>query len=257
MPQKIIQKSNYHNKNILVIGGSFGIGEELCKELSNLGANLAIVARSKDKIETLSQSLQGTHLPIACDISKKSDLNDLRENLTQEWAHIDVILFCVGTYKPMNLENFDLAIAKNIIDINFTSFLEFIDAFMPLFKHKKISHLAIISSVAGYFGMPNSLAYGASKAALINLSESLFYEMKKYDTKVQLINPGFVKTRLTDQNDFTMPGIISANKAANIIIKKLPTNVFEIKFPFAFASVMRLLFVIPYKLRFFLFRNAK
>lgn len=249
--------SYYNQKNILVIGGSFGIGEELCKELSNLGANLAIVARSKDKIEQLCHSLPGSHLPIACDISQQNDVEALREKLMQKWTHIDLVIFCVGTYKPMNLENFDLTIAKNIFDINVTRFLDFIDAFLPLFKEKKIAHLAIISSVAGYFGMPNSLAYGASKAALINLSESLFYEMKRYDTKVQLINPGFVKTRLTDQNDFTMPGIISANDAAKIIIKKLPKKVFEITFPFAFASIMRLFSILPYKLRFFLFRNAK
>ncbi|MFT4717924.1 MAG: short-subunit dehydrogenase [Rickettsiales bacterium] len=247
----------YNNKNILVIGGSFGIGEELCKELSNLGSNLAIVARSKDKIDNLCKTLNGNHLSIATDVSNKSDLNKLSATLSKKWKKIDIAIFCVGAYQPMNIDNFDLQKAKNIIDINLNSFLNFIDSFLPSFKEKKIAHLAIISSVAGYFGMPNSLAYGASKAALSNLSESLFYELKKYETKVQLINPGFVKTRLTDQNDFKMPGIISANKAAKIIIKQLPKNRFENKFPFVFTSLMRILSILPYKIRFFLLKNAK
>ena len=247
----------YNNKNILVIGGSFGIGEELCKELSNLGSNLAIVARSKDKIDNLCKTLNGKHLSIATDVSKKSDLNKLSATLGKKWKKIDIAIFCVGTYQPMNIDNFDLQKAENIIDINLNSFLNFIDSFLPLLKEKKISHLAIISSVAGYFGMPNSLTYGASKAALSNLSESLFHELRKYETKVQLINPGFVKTRLTDQNDFKMPGIISANQAAKLIIKQLPKNKFEIKFPFIFTSLMRILSIMPYKIRLFLLQNAK
>ncbi|MFT6076865.1 MAG: short-subunit dehydrogenase [Myxococcota bacterium] len=253
----MIRNNDFKNKNVLIIGGSFGIGEELCKEFSAIGANLAIVARSKDKIDDLCKKLSGNHLSIPCDVSIKKDLEKLSRILNQKWQKIDLIIFCVGTYQPMNLDNFDLKKSQEIIDINLNSFFYFIDAFLPSFKQEKISHLAIISSVAGYFGMPNSLAYGASKAALSNLSESLFYELKKYQTKVQLINPGFVKTRLTDQNDFQMPGIIKANKAALIIIKNLSKNKFEIKFPFFFTSTMRLLSILPYKLRFFLFKNLK
>ncbi|MFT6106156.1 MAG: short-subunit dehydrogenase [Rickettsiales bacterium] len=247
---------NFKNKNVLIIGGSFGIGEELCREFSNLGANLAIVARSKDKIDDLCKKLSGHNLSIPCDVSIKKDLEKLSRILNQKWQKTDLIVFCVGAYQPMNLDNFDLQKAKGIIDVNLNSFFNFIDAFLPSFKQQKISHLAIISSVAGYFGMPNSLAYGASKAALSNLSESLFYELKKYQTKVQLINPGFVKTRLTDQNDFEMPGIIEPQKAAKIIIKSLQKNKFEIKFPFFFTSAMRFLSILPYKVRFFLFKKV-
>jgi short-subunit dehydrogenase len=249
--------SYYKNKNILIIGGSHGIGEELCIELSKLGANLAIAARSKDKINSLSKELSGNNLSFACDILQKKDLDKLHNNLSKKWRKIDLIIFCAGAYNPMNIDNFDLEKAQNIANVNFNSFFNFIDSFLPSFKKKKIAHLAIVSSVAGYFGMPNSLAYGSSKAALNNLAESLFYELKQYKTKVQLINPGFVKTRLTSQNNFKMPGLISANKAAQIIIKKLPKNIFEIKFPFIFTSIMRILSILPYKIRFLLFKNGK
>ena len=247
----------YQNKNILILGASYGIGEELCKEFAKHQANLAIAARSQDKINELKKNLPGNHLAIKCDVSKKSDLKNLSKILQGKWQKIDIIIFCVGTYQPMNIENFNLGKTQEIININLNSFFNFLDAFLPDFKNKNISHLAVISSVAGYFGMPNSLAYGSSKAALSNLCESLFYELKKYQTKVQLINPGFVKTRLTNQNNFKMPGIISPNKAAKIILTKLPKNIFEIKFPFFFTQLMRFLSILPYKIRLFLFKNVK
>lgn len=249
--------STYHNQNIVIIGASFGIGEELCRVLASKGANLAICARSKDKIERLSKELPGNHLAISCDVSKSGDVKKLRDGLFKKWQKIDRIIFCVGIYQPMNIDNFDLAKANDIVTVNFSSFLSLLDVFLDDFKAKNISHLAVISSVAGYFGMPNSFAYGASKAALNNLVESLFYELRRYDVKVQLINPGFVKTRLTDQNDFKMPGIISADKAARLIVKKLNSPIFEIKFPAIFTGVMRLMSLLPYKIRFLLFKNVK
>lgn len=250
-------RNYYRNKNILIIGGSFGIGEQLCKNLAQAGANLAICARSKDKIDDLHKTLPGNHVSIACDVTKLEDLHALSSQLDAAWQHIDIILFCAGSYQPMNINNFDLKQSKDIIAINLVSVFNVMDAFLPLFKKEKISHLAIISSVAGYFGMSNSLAYGASKAALSHLCESLRYELRPYKTKVQLINPGFVKTRLTDKNNFTMPGIISTQKAANIIIKHLQKKKFEIAFPFMFTSFMRLLAVLPYPVRFLLLKNVK
>lgn len=250
--------SYYYNKNILLIGGSFGIGEQLCIELANMGAKIAIVARSKEKINKLKNELHGDkHLAISCDISKKSDLDNLHKELKNTWQSIDIIIFCAGYYEPMNITNFDLARSKEIVNTNFYSLLNFIDIFKEDLIEEKIANLAIVASVAGYFGMPNSMAYGASKAATINLTESLFYELKKYNTKVKLINPGFVQTRLTDKNSFKMPLIISAKKAAKIIIKNLPKNKFEIKFPFMFALLMKFIAILPYRLQLSLLKNIK
>jgi short-subunit dehydrogenase len=248
--------NTYKNKNILIVGGSYGIGEALCTQLAEAGATLAIVARSEEKINTLCDQLPGNHLAIRCDLAKKSEIDILADKIEAEWKQTHLIIFCAGTYQPMSIENFNLGEAKKIALLNFNSLLDFIDSFLPLIKQKRMSQLAIISSVAGYFGMPNSLAYGASKAAVSNLTESLHYELKKYHTKVQLINPGFVKTRLTDKNTFSMPAIISADKAAQIIIQKLPKKHFEITFPFAFAITMKMLSLLPYKIRFWLFERS-
>jgi len=249
--------SYYKDKNILVIGASFGIGEDLCRQLSDLGANLAISARSESKITNLAKNLGSNHFSVVCDIAKKEDTLNLANKINDCWQQIDLIIFCVGIYQPMTLDNFDMQKSEEIININFNGFLNILDAFLPKIKDKKISHLAIISSIAGYFGMPRSIAYGASKAALSNLAESLYYELRKYSVKVQLINPGFVKTRLTDKNSFEMPGIISSSKAAKIIIKNLPKKKFEILFPFGFGYFMKFLSKLPYALRLFLLKYVK
>ena len=250
-----MNKAYYKNKNILIIGGSFGIGHSLCKKLAQNQANLAISARSTAIIEQLANELTGNHFAISCDICKADEVDNLHKEIKKKWRQIDLIIFCAGIYKPMGINNFDFKSAKDVYEVNFGSFVIFLDKFLEYFKQGKIEHLAIISSIAGYFGMPNSLCYGASKAALSNFAQSLHYELKKYNTKVQLINPGFVKTRLTDKNNFNMPGIISADRAADIIVDKLPKNVFEIKFPWAFSTFMKILSLLPQRLRFLILKG--
>lgn len=245
----MVNKSKYSGKNIIILGGSSGIGEALCYKLAAQGANLVIVARSGDKIRKIVKTAQGNHKAIVADLSLRSDIEKLQKSITKLYQKIDLVVFSVGTYEPMNIKNFDIDVATRILNINFASFLLFFDVFRKQFLTKQIKHLAVISSVAGYFGMPNSMTYGASKACLTNFVESLYYELRHYNVKVQLINPGFVKTRLTDKNKFQMPGIISSKQAADIIVKGLLSNKFEIAFPFLFAMMMKIMLMLPYKIR--------
>ena len=247
-------KTVYKDKNILIIGGSFGIGEALCQELASCGANLCITGRSQDKINLLASNLKGNNFAIKCDITLLDDLQNLKTQIFSKWNEIHQVIFCAGIYEPMNLNNFNLTKIEEIIDLNLKGFIKFQAIFIEDFKLQKIKNLAVISSIAGYFGMPNSLGYGCSKAALSNFVESLYYELKPYNVKVQLINPGFVKTRLTDKNNFNMPNIISVKDAAILIAKKMQTNIFEIKFPAFFATVMRFMSLLPYKVRFLLLK---
>jgi short-subunit dehydrogenase len=249
--------SCFQNKNILVLGGSFGIGEALVKEFASQGANLIVVARSVDKITEILSVVSGKHIAVECDVTIDDNWKNLITEVEKTFNNIDLIVFSVGTYKPMGLDDFDIKTSLMTIDVNLISFVKFIEYFKPLIKAKKIKHLAVISSIAGYFGMPNSIAYGSSKAGLSNLVESLKYEFFQYDIKVQLINPGFVKSRLTDQNNFSMPFLISAEKAAKIIIKNLRTNKFEIAFPWAFNFIMKFLRFLPFSTRFFIVKYAK
>ncbi len=240
--------ADYKDKNIWIIGASFGIGEELYRQLNQAGANLIISARDLKKLQEIIIENKN-HLALPMDVTDESSVNSAVEKLTQSFSKIDLIIFCAGIYQPMNIDNFDLKKAKEISKTNYVGMLNLLAAFLPMIKQKKLIHLAIISSVASYFGMNNSLSYGASKAALSNLAMSLYLELKKYDIKVQLINPGFVKTRLTDQNNFKMPLMITAKKAAQIIIKELPSNKFEIFFPKIFVWIMKIIGLLPYKIQ--------
>lgn len=239
----------YQNKNVWIIGASFGIGEALYRELNDDGANLLISARSKNKIEELVANTNKNHACVELDVTKETDFDAAIEVLKSKFQKTDLIIFCAGIYSPMNAENFDLKAAKEILEVNLTGFVNFIGKIMPQIKVGEVAHIAIISSVAGYFGMPNSMCYGASKAGLSNLAESLYFDLKKYHTKVSLINPGFIKTRLTDQNKFAMPLIASAEEIATHIIKQLPKNNFEIYFPKAFVFIMKILKKLPFLLR--------
>ncbi len=239
---------NYHNKNIWLIGASFGIGEELYRQFCEAGANLIISGRSLRKLQEIIGENKN-HLALEMDITNEDSVNLAVKTLQQHFLQIDLIIFCAGIYQPMNIDNFDLAKAKEISKVNYVGMLNLLDAILPIIKQKNLTHLAIISSVASYFGMNNSLSYGASKAALKNLTESLYLELKKYGVKVQLINPGFVKTRLTDQNNFKMPLMITTQKAAKFIIKELNSNKFEIFFPKLFVWIMKFIGLMPYKLQ--------
>lgn len=252
----MIQKTSphnpyYRNKNILIVGGSFGIGEALCRQLDKYQANLAILARSKEKIAALTDELDGNPIALKCDITQPKQLANAVQNLSQQWQHIDLIIFCAGTYQPMTIHDYQVEKAEEIIEINLLGFIRFLNAFLPQLNDKKITHFAIVSSLSGYFGLPNSLVYGASKAALSNLSESLYYEFK-HKVKIQLINPGFVNTRLTAKNTFAMPGMISTQQAATAILNKLPSRQFEITFPLPFALMMKILSYMPHTIRHFL-----
>ena len=243
--------THYQGKNCLVLGGTFGIGEALCKQLATSGANLCISSRSEAKIALLLEELEGEHFGVTCDVTSE-DLAKLHQEVFARWTSIDCLIFSAGAYEPMNIHNFHREKTEEILEVNLTGFIRFLSVFVESFREQKIAHLAVISSVAGYFGMPNSLGYGASKAGLSNLVESLHYELESFGTKVQLINPGFVKTRLTQKNTFFMPQIITPEKAAATILRQMQSGRFEIYFPFIFALTMRMLGRLPYRLRFFL-----
>lgn len=237
----------YSNKNIWIIGGTTGIGNKLACDLTKLAKNVVVSGRSQ-----CSDNIKNLHF-VRLDVTKLLEVKNSVKEIKKICGKIDIVIFCAGIYEPMGLNNFDLKKSQNILAVNFTSFFNILKNIDDL----KISHLAITSSIAGYFGMPNSMSYGASKAALSNLAESLYYELKG-KIKVQLINPGFVKTRLTAKNNFKMPFLISDEKASQIIIKGLTKNKFEISFPAIFSSFMRFLKILPYRIRFFIIeKNVK
>ncbi len=243
----MIDKQSYHNEIVWVIGASTGIGAALAKEISKRGGKLILSARRIEELNKLKESLSNSleHKVYKLDITDEVALRDVANAIYSEFGSIDRVIFMAAAYTPMKLANFDIEVTKQIIEVNLLGAFNVINAILPILEKQSYSQIALCGSVAGYFGLPNAQPYGATKAAIINLAESLRSELPpKIDVK--LINPGFVKTELTDKNNFDMPMIISADKAAKYIADGLLDSKFEIHFPKRFTVWLKLLKLLPY-----------
>lgn len=238
-------------KKIWIVGASEGIGRSLALELAKDKANhLIISARNQNRLDELSREIKVDNLAIALDVRNKNSILEAWNKIQEKYKTIDTLIYCAGYYKPMSVKAIDLAEAETMIDVNLTGAIRVLDQALPQFISRKNGHIILIGSIAGYRGLPNSFGYGASKAGLIHLAENLKAELSNLNIKIQVINPGFVKTRLTDLNNFNMPSIISSEEAALEIIKKMNANCFESRFPFIFANILKLLSKLPYRLYF-------
>jgi short-subunit dehydrogenase len=235
-------------KNILIIGASHGIGRELAYEYHKLGNFVNLFGRDFEALKSIKSELKTNVEIFEFDATDEKTSQTILNNFSQ----IDLFIYCSGTYKPMPATAIDLVEAKKINDVNFIGALNCLDVVIKKMLLQKSGHIALVASVAGYIGLPKSFAYGASKAALINLAETLYAELSHFNINVSLINPGFVKTRLTDLNNFKMPSIITAQEAASIIVKGLNAKKFEIHFPKKFTIWLKILRILPYKISLFL-----
>lgn len=241
--------TEWRNKRVWLVGASTGIGEALARQLDQLGCKQMLSARSADKLATLANDLKhATALPL--DITEPIAVKAAFEIMMSAWGGVDLIVLMAGTYSEMSVKDFDIDQICQQINVNLTGTMHVLANVLPKLLEQKSGHLLVVSSVAGYRGLPNSLAYGPSKAALINLSEALYVELQTYNVGVSVVNPGFVDTPLTRQNTFPMPCLITADKAAQEIIRGLEKGEFEIHFPKLFTRALRILRLLPYSLYF-------
>ncbi len=240
-------------KHIWLIGASEGIGEQLASRLAEAGAHLALSARNAEKLEAIVKNLgRDTHLALPLDVTEPHSIGKAYAALSKQWPALDILIYNAGTYTPMRAQGLNLEMAEQIFAVNFTGALRAVHAALPGMIKRKGGHIVLVGSVAGYRGLPNSMAYGASKAALINLAESLRLDVAEAGITVQLVSPGFVHTQLTAKNDFAMPAIISAGQAALHIVKGIQGARFEIHFPKRFTAILKLLRILPYTAYFWL-----
>ena len=241
-----------------IIGASSGIGEALVSKFYEENYDLVISARSLDKLELIKENLLSKNCNLGeimigeLDVSNCDSLQKTLEKIIAKFQKIDLVIFCSGLYQPMSVIDFNLDLSKKIIDVNFVGALNLLHLVVPQMLQQKSGHIAVIASVAGYCGLPKSFAYGASKAALINLCEGIYPELKLNGIDLSVVNPGFVKTRLTDLNNFKMPFLISSKEAADIIFQGLMKKRFEIHFPKRFTFFLKILRLLPYKIFFFI-----
>lgn len=244
---------DWKDKRVWIIGASSGIGESLAKSLSGQGAHLALSARRSEPLLALATR---TDLVIPMDVTDQDSIKLAMSKLSLQWDAIDLVIYCAGIYQPMRAWNIDLATVEQTLSVNLKGIYLLLDQIMPRFLQQNNGGICLVGSVAGYTGLPKALIYGPTKAALINLAQILYCDLSEKGIGVYLVNPGFVDTRLTRQNDFSMPALISPDKAARHIITGLRKGLFEIHFPKRFTWWLKLLSSLPYRLRFSLLKRA-
>jgi short-subunit dehydrogenase len=208
------------------------------------GARVFVSARNAASLAQFVEAHPGA-VSVPLDASDPAAVKTAAQTVLQA-GPVDLMMYCAGYYKPVRADNFDLSEMLKHQQVNYLGLLYVLDAMLPHFLQRQAGHISIVSSVAGYRGLPKSLAYGPTKAALINLAETLYVDLKASGVGVSVINPGFVKTPATAQNDFTMPGLVTAAEAATEILAGWRKGSFEIHFPKRFTLWMKTLRILPY-----------
>ena len=242
-------------KTIWITGGSTGIGKALAVKFANNGWNVAISARRNKLLQEISNSYENIHgFPL--DVTNKSECKEVFEKIKNKFQNIDICFFSTGTWNPKKERDIDVEQIEDVFKVNFFGTLNSIKAVEEYFKNKKDGTISIVSSIAGYRGLPNSTGYGPSKSALNNLAESLYFDFKRSNVRVCLVSPGFIKTPMTDKNDFKMPFLKTSEYAAEKIYDGLINkNVFEIHFPKTLTIILKILSFLPSKIYFSLVRK--
>tara|TARA_B100000945_G_scaffold166680_1_gene133600 strand:- start:933 stop:1685 length:753 start_codon:yes stop_codon:yes gene_type:complete len=242
----------YENqKKIWITGASSGIGKAVAEKFAHEGWKVAISARRKEILDNMAQDPNIKSFPL--DVTKRDQIENVFKNILNDFGELDLCLFSSGTYEPKDEQSIDPDKIKNVININFLGVIDCVKTVEEYFKNKKSGHISIVSSIAGYRGLPNSSGYGPSKAALTNFSESIYFDFKKFGVRVSIVSPGFIKTPLTDKNEFPMPFLKTPQYAAEKIFNGLiKSNAFEIHFPKGLTLILKLLRILPYKLYLFL-----
>lgn len=240
--------NSYQHQIVWIIGASSGIGSALARELCARGATLALSARRKDELEKLKETLGEQHKVFMLDTTDAAMTQRTAQAIRAAFGRIDRIIFLAAAYAPMKIDALDIAVTADIVNTNVTGAFNVVHAVLPILKTQKAKgQLALCASVAGYIGLPGGQPYSATKAAIINLAESLHAESNNA-IDIKLINPGFVRTPLTDKNDFQMPAIIEPEQAAREIADGLLSRRFEIHFPGKFTVFLKAVRLLPYAL---------
>ena len=244
-----------NHKKIWITGASSGIGKAVAEKFANEGWKVAISARRKEILDDMSNHQNIFSYPL--DVTNQDQVDNVFKKIINEFGNIDLCIFSSGTYDPKNEKTINIEKIKNVINVNFIGVVNCVKVVETYFKEKKSGQISIVSSIAGYRGLPNSSGYGPSKAALTNFTESIYFDFKKFNVKISVISPGFIKTPLTDKNEFSMPFIESPEFAAKKIFNGLvKNNSFEIHFPKPLTLLLKLFRILPYKIYLFLIEKG-
>jgi short-subunit dehydrogenase len=243
------QISDWQGRRVWIVGASSGIGAALAADLDARGARLALSARSAGRLRDVAEGMRDVML-LPLDVTDAGAFTPAMMQILDAWGGLDLVILNAGTYTPLRAWDLTTDTARQTVHTNLLGVMDGVAAVVPQMLRQQGGAIAIVGSVAGYRGLPKALAYGPSKAALINFAETLYLDLAPQGVSVFIINPGFVATPLTAQNDFDMPALISAEDAARRIVRGFAGGAFEIHFPQRFTRVMKLLRWLPDRLYF-------
>ncbi|GAB1458584.1 SDR family NAD(P)-dependent oxidoreductase [Thauera sp.] len=258
----------WSERRVWIVGASSGIGEALALELARRGARLALSARGRERLEAVCAACDAAARPahhtdppapalaLALDLSRVDELERARDQLLAAWGGVDLVVFNAGTYRPLRAWELSAQAVRETLETNLVGTMSATAAVLPSLLAQGHGAIALVGSVAGYGGLPKATVYGPSKAALINFAEVLHLDLSQRGIGVFLIDPGFVATPLTAQNDFAMPALQTPAQAAAAIVDGFARGDFEIHFPKRFTRVLKLLQLLPRRLYFALIRRA-
>jgi NAD(P)-dependent dehydrogenase (short-subunit alcohol dehydrogenase family) len=246
--------SDWRGKRVWIVGASSGIGAATAAALHAQGAQVLVSARQLQALQNFALQHPGAQA-LALDATDRQAVQSAARQVLAQ-GRLDCVVYCAGHYSAMRAQNLDVAEALRHMQVNYNGALYLLEALLPLLLAQGSGHLSLVGSVAGYRGLPNSLAYGPSKAALIHLAETLYLDLADKGLGVSLVNPGFVQTPLTANNAFKMPALITPQAAAQAMLKGWAAGAFEIHFPKRFTLWLKLLRLLPLGLYFALVRRA-
>ena len=247
-------QTDWRGKRVWLVGASSGIGQATASALHALGAVVSVSARQQQALEDFVAQHPGAQaLPL--DVTDRAAVQAAAQQLLAQ-GRLDCVLYCAGFYQAMRGFALGVDVALRHMQVNYSGALYLLEAVVVPLLAQGSGHISLVGSVAGYRGLPNSLAYGPSKAALIHLAETLYLDLKDKGIGVSIVNPGFVATPLTANNAFKMPALITPEQAAQAMLKGWAAGAFEIHFPKRFTLWLKLLRLLPYRLYFALVARA-
>ncbi|GAA0305146.1 SDR family NAD(P)-dependent oxidoreductase [Rhodovulum strictum] len=233
--------SDWAGRRYWIVGASEGLGRALAEQLSALGVELVLSARTAGRLDALAASLPARAQVVTMDVS---DSQSVRDAFAQV-GDIDGMVFLAGVYWPQPAQAWNADEVEAMCDINFTGAARVLGQVVPHFVARGRGHIVLTGSLSGFRGLPGAIGYCASKAGLMSLAESMYADLRGSGIKVQLVNPGFIRTRLTDKNDFAMPFIMDPDPAARIMVEHMMTDRFSRSFPTLFSWLFRLSQFLP------------
>ncbi|GLK80838.1 SDR family NAD(P)-dependent oxidoreductase [Methylopila turkensis] len=242
-----------------VTGASSGIGRAVALELARAGVTVAATARRADPLQSLKEEAAGFGGRVAAypgDVTERDGIADVAGRIADELGPIDLAILNAGAFIPVRAAPFDVDAFHRTFDVNLGGTVNCLGAVLPAMTSRRGGKVVLVASVTGYGGLPTSAAYGATKAALINLAESLKFDLDALGVGIQLVNPGFVDTPATQKNAFRMPALLPVDEAARRIVEGIGRGGFEITFPKRFTYALKLLRLLPYPAYFKLVAKA-